>query len=87
MKTFEEIRAWAEYTDNLFESLGVRTETHRRLLKELEILAINKIVSDCRVYVRDFSHGGWKSMADRHGISRSTAFRMRKKASKQCQIL
>lgn len=69
-----------------FKSIGLHESLWKAQLIECEAAAVNKIVANNRQMVLEFNRNGSQAMSERWDCSRRTAFRIRDKAAKECQL-
>jgi hypothetical protein len=68
---------WRKESEDMFHAIGLRAPQYESLLGELADLGTEKIVSKASQFLFDFRECGPDAIAERHDVSRATAYEHR----------
>ena len=68
---------WREESEEMFRAIGLRPAQYQSLLGELADIGTEKIVAQASQFLFDFRECGPDAMAQRHDVSRATAYNRR----------
>jgi hypothetical protein len=68
---------WREESEEMFRVIGLRPAQYADLIGELADIGTERIVSQASQFLFDFKECGPNAMAERHEVSRATAYERR----------
>lgn len=72
-----QLAKWREESAEMFRKMGLREAQYQALLGELADIGTEKIVARASQFLFDFRECGPDAMAERHEVSRATAYNRR----------
>lgn len=72
-----QLAKWRAESEEMFRVIGLRPQQYQALLGELADVGTEKIVAQASQFLFDFRECGPDAMAQRHEVSRATAYNRR----------